>query len=53
MAQVSRDNAELFLEMLEAINRMDIPGALQFMDPEVRFEHRVADDREAPPDWSR
>ena len=43
MAHVSRDNAELFLEMLEAINRMDIPGALQFMDPEVQFEHRVAD----------
>ena len=40
---MSRDNAEVFLEWLEAINRTDIPGALQFMDPEVRFDHRVAD----------
>ena len=27
---------------IEAMNRRDIDGALQVMDPEVRFEHRLA-----------
>ena len=40
---MSEENVDLFKECIEAINRMDIPGALQFMDPEVQFDHRVAD----------
>ena len=37
----SQENVDRFVELIEAINRADIPGALWFMDPEIRFDHRV------------
>ena len=40
---MSEENVEIFLEWLGAINRMDVPGALRLMDPEVQFEHRLTD----------
>jgi ketosteroid isomerase-like protein len=38
---MSQENVDRFVELIEAINRADIPGALWFMDPEIRFDHRV------------
>ena len=40
---MSESDAKQFRECIEAFNRMDIPGVLQFLDPEVRFEHRLAE----------
>jgi ketosteroid isomerase-like protein len=39
---MSQENVDLFRGAVEAVNRRDIEGALQLMDPEVRFEHRLA-----------
>ncbi len=40
---MSRDNADLFLECIEAFNRMDIPGVLRYLDPTVQFDHRLTE----------
>jgi ketosteroid isomerase-like protein len=40
---MSQENVDQFMKLIEAFNRFDIPGALRFMDPEIRFEHRVAE----------
>ena len=40
---MSQENVDRFVEVIEAFNRMDIPGVLQFLDPEVQFEHRLAE----------
>ena len=40
---MSQENVEVDSEgAVEAFNRIDIPGALRFMDPEIRFKHRLA-----------
>lgn len=38
-----RDNVDLFLKLIETLNGMDVEGALEFMDPEIRFEHRLVE----------
>ena len=39
---MSEENVDRFVKLIEAFNRSDIPGALRFMDPEIRFTHRLA-----------
>ena len=38
---MSRENVDRFVKLIEAFNRLDTAGALGFMDPEIRFEHRL------------
>jgi ketosteroid isomerase-like protein len=40
---VSQQNVDLFRESIERFNRNEIPGVLRLMDPEIRFEHRMAE----------
>jgi ketosteroid isomerase-like protein len=40
---VSQANVEVMRRAIEAWNRQDVPGTLQYVDPEIRFEHRLAD----------
>jgi hypothetical protein len=40
---MSQENVELFGEGVQAVNRGDIPAVLRGMDPEIRFEHRLAE----------
>jgi ketosteroid isomerase-like protein len=40
---VSSENVDLVRESIERFNRNDIPGVLRLMDPEIRFEHRMAE----------
>jgi ketosteroid isomerase-like protein len=40
---VSSENVDLVRESIERFNRHDIPGVLRLMDPEIRFEHRMAE----------
>jgi ketosteroid isomerase-like protein len=39
---MSQENVDRFLAGIEAMNRRDIEAVVGFMDPEVRFEHRLA-----------
>jgi hypothetical protein len=39
---MSQENVDRFLEAVESWNRQDLSGVLRTMDPEVRFEHRLA-----------
>ncbi len=39
---MSRENVDQFMRSIEAFDRMDIPGVLRLLDPEIRFEHRLA-----------
>jgi ketosteroid isomerase-like protein len=39
---MSQENVERFLEVVKSWNRHDLPGVLRFLDPEIRFEHRLA-----------
>jgi hypothetical protein len=39
---MSQENVDRFLEALAAWNRHDFPGVLQYVDPDIRFEHRLA-----------
>ena len=38
---MSQENVDLIRAVIEAINRDDGESALQRMDPEIRFEHRL------------
>jgi ketosteroid isomerase-like protein len=40
---MSQENVEVLKESIERFNRDDIPGVLRLMDPEIRFEHRMAE----------
>ena len=40
---MSHENVDLLRESIERFNRNDIEGVLGMMDPEVTFEHRMAD----------
>lgn len=40
---MSQENVDQFAKSIEAFNRMDIPGVLQLLHPEVQFEHRLAE----------
>jgi SnoaL-like domain len=54
---MSRENVDLFKESMERFNSADVAGALRYMHPEIRFEHRLAELRgdltgiEAVRDW--
>jgi ketosteroid isomerase-like protein len=39
---MSQENVDRFLEALASWNRRDLAGVLRIMDPEIRFEHRLA-----------
>ena len=39
---MSHENVDLLRESIERFNRNDIEGVLGMMDPEIRFEHRMA-----------
>ena len=39
---MSAENVDLMREGIEAMNRRDIEAGLRGMDPEIRFEHRLA-----------
>ena len=39
---MSRNNVDRLVTGIDAFNRGDIPGALEVLDPEIRFEHRLA-----------
>ena len=45
---MSQENAERFRETVEAFNRMDIPASMRFMDPAIRFEHRLSELQGSP-----
>jgi ketosteroid isomerase-like protein len=40
---MSQENVDRFVQGIEAFNRRDIPGVLRFMDPEIVWEHRLAE----------
>jgi ketosteroid isomerase-like protein len=40
---LSEENVNLFRESIERFNRGDVAGALRYMHPEVRFEHRLTE----------
>ena len=40
---MSEENVEIFKRGIEAWNRKDIPGFLRAADPEIRWEHWLAD----------
>ena len=40
---MSQENVDRFVQGIEAFNRRDIPGSLRLMDPEIVWEHRLAD----------
>jgi hypothetical protein len=39
---MSQENVDRFLEVVKSWNRHDVPGVLRFLDPKIRFEHRLA-----------
>ena len=39
---MSQENVDAIRAAIEAMNRRDIEGVLRLMDPQVRFEHRLA-----------
>ena len=39
---MSQENVDRFVQAIEAMNRLDIPGALRSFDPEIQFAHRLA-----------
>ena len=39
---MSEENVELMREAIDAVNRGDFEAAFRGMDPEIRFEHRLA-----------
>ena len=39
---MSEENVELWVEGIEAYNRGDIEAVLNGMDPDIKFEHRLA-----------
>jgi ketosteroid isomerase-like protein len=39
---MSQENVDRCVKAIEAFNRRDIEGMLRLMDPEIRFEHRLA-----------
>ena len=40
---MSQENVDRFVEGIEAFNRRDIEGIVRFVDPEIRFEHWLAE----------
>ena len=40
---MSRENVDRFVEGIEAFNRRDLDGTFRFVDPEVRWEHWLAE----------
>ena len=40
---MSQENVDRFVQGIEAFNRNDIPGSLRLMDPEIVWEHRLAE----------
>jgi ketosteroid isomerase-like protein len=40
---MSQENVDLLRESIERFNRNDIPGVLRLMDPDIMFEHRMAE----------
>jgi len=40
---MSQENIDRFVEGIDAFNRNDIEAVLQGMNPEVKFEHRLAE----------
>jgi len=40
---MSQENVDRFVQGIDAFNRNDIPGSLRLMDPEIVWEHRLAD----------
>ena len=40
---MSEENVDRLKESVEQFNRGDVPGILRMLDPEVRFEHRIAE----------
>lgn len=40
---MSEENVDRFVQGIEAFNRRDIPGVLRLMDPEIVWEHRLAE----------
>jgi ketosteroid isomerase-like protein len=39
---MSQENAELMRQGIEAMNRRDLEAVFRLMDPDIRFEHRLA-----------
>jgi ketosteroid isomerase-like protein len=40
---MSQENVDQFMRTIEAFDRMDIPGVLGLLDPEIQFEHRLSE----------
>jgi len=40
---MSQENVDGFVQGFEAFNRHDMPGMIRFMDPEIVWDHRLAD----------
>ena len=39
---MSQENVNQFMRIIQAFDRMDIPGVLRLLDPEIHFEHRLS-----------
>jgi hypothetical protein len=40
---MSQENVDRFRKGIEAFDRMDIPALLEFLDPEIQFDHRLSE----------
>ena len=40
---MSEGNVDRFMECVAAFNRLDVQAALRYMDPEIQFDHRLAE----------
>ena len=40
---MSQENVDQFMKSIEAFKRLDIPAAMRYLDPEIRFDHRLAE----------
>jgi ketosteroid isomerase-like protein len=40
---MSQENVDRLVETIEAYNRHDVEGVLRLMDPEIEFDHRLAE----------
>jgi ketosteroid isomerase-like protein len=40
---MSEENADLLVQGIEAFNRRDMPGSVRLMDPEIVWEHHLAE----------
>ena len=40
---MSEGNVDRFMACVAAFNRLDVQAALRYLDPEIQFDHRLAE----------